>query len=58
MNRQLPMPVSLKRELAKLVDNLTSTERIQLRHKMAKIVVIDGAPYYIDMVMVDKEGSK
>ena len=57
MNRQLSMPEALKRELAKLTECLTSTEKIMLRNRMAKIVIIDGNPYFIDMVMIDKGES-
>ena len=56
MNRQLHKPESLKSELDGLEHNLTGTERIMLRRKMAKLIVIDGKAYFIDMVMTDKGG--
>lgn len=57
MNRQLIMPQSLKAELDWLEYSLTGTERLMLRRKMAKLVVIDGKAYFIDMVMIDKGGE-
>jgi len=57
MNRQLYMPDSLRKALAKVAESLTETERIMLRNKMAKLVVIDGKVFLIDMVMIDKGES-
>lgn len=55
MNRQLTMPEILKEELISLEYGLTGTERIMIRRKMAKIVIIDRQAYFIDMVMVENK---
>lgn len=58
MNRQLQMPESLRRELEKLTNKLTSTEKIMYKNRMAKIVIIDGRIFVIDMKMIQSKEAK
>jgi hypothetical protein len=56
MNIQLPTPPELARVLNRAVKSLTVEQRARLVRHLAKLIVIDGEVWYIDMDM-KQEGA-
>jgi len=53
MNRKVRMPPEVEVAIASLFNNLTYTEIQKLLQKKAKLIVIDGEAWFIDLTMED-----
>lgn len=49
MNRRIRPPLELDAALLALIANLTPAEQEQIREHRAKLIIIDGEAWFIDM---------